>query len=75
LNLQFGYKFYMCRVGLMVKKRYRIHPAVACVAMVCLTVLAVVAQFHGQDSALKIAVASIISWILGVKLRRKLPIT
>jgi len=59
----------------MVKRRYRIHPLVACVAMVCLTVLALVAQFHGRDSALKIVVASIISWILGVKLRHKLPIT
>jgi len=59
----------------MVKKRYRIHPVVACLAMVCLTVLAVVAQFHGQDSGLKVVVASIISWILGVKLRHKLPLT
>jgi len=59
----------------VVRKRYRIHPVVACVGMVCLTVLALVAEFHHQDSALKVVVASIISWLLGVKLRHKLPIT
>jgi len=43
--------------------------------MICLTVIAVVAQFYHQDSGLKVIVASIIGWILGVKLRRKLPLT
>jgi len=57
------------------RKRYRIHPAVACTAMICLTVIAVVAQYYHQDSGLKVIVASIIGWILGVKLRRKLPLT
>jgi len=60
---------------LMGRKRFRIHPVVACVAMVCLTVLAVTAQVYHQDSMWKVVVASIISWILGVKLRHKLPLT
>jgi len=59
----------------MRRKRYRIHPLVASIAMICLTIIAVTAQHYHQNSTLKIIVASIISWLLGVKLRHKLPLT
>jgi len=58
-----------------VRKRLRIHPAVACTAMICITVLAVTAQYYGSDTTWKIIAASIIAWILGVKLRHILPVT
>jgi len=56
-------------------RRLRIHPAVACTAIVCITVLAVTAQHYGNDTTWKIIAASIIAWILGVKLRHILPVT
>jgi len=57
------------------RKRYRIHPAVACTGIICLTLLAIVSQIMHGDAALKIFIASIIAFILGVKIRVKLPIT
>jgi len=43
--------------------------------MICITVLAVTAQYYGSDTTWKIIAASIIAWILGVKLRHILPVT
>jgi len=57
------------------KKRYRIHPAIACTGIMCLTILAIISQVLGNNSTLKIFVAGVIAFILGVKVRVKLPIT
>jgi len=43
--------------------------------MICITLLAVVAEHYGSDTTWKIIAVSIIAWILGVKLRRILPVT
>ncbi|MEM2197260.1 MAG: hypothetical protein QW290_09295 [Sulfolobales archaeon] len=60
----------------MSKRRYRIHPAVAVTAIICLTAMAITAQLHsGADSSLKVLIASIIGLIVGVKVRVKLPLT
>jgi len=56
-------------------KRLRIHPAIACTAMACVTVLAITAQHYGSDATWKILAAGVICWILGVKLRHVLPVT
>jgi len=59
------------------RRRYRVHPGVAIAAIVCVTTLAVAAEhFNPQEGeAWKILAASIICWILGVKLRHILPVT
>jgi len=56
-------------------KRMRIHPLVACTGLICVTALAITAQAYDGAEFWKWIAIAIISWILGVKLRVKLPIT
>jgi len=56
-------------------RRLRIHPAVACTAIICITILAVTAQHYGNNATWKVVAAAIIAWVLGVKLRHILPVT
>jgi len=53
-------------------RRLPIHPAVAVTGIACLTVLAVAAEHYHpeEDSLLKMMVIGIISYILGVKMRK-----
>jgi len=56
-------------------KRFRIHPLVAVTAIICITALAITAQAYDGTEFWKWIAISIIAWILGVKLRVKLPLT
>ena len=59
------------------KKRVRIHPAIACTAILALTILCISAEFHSQDPlvSFKLAIAAIIAAIAGIKVRHVLPVT
>ena len=61
----------------MLKKRARIHPAIAVTAMVCLSAMAIAAEILGNSLGenMKIGSAAIIACLLGIKLRDKLPLT
>ena len=59
------------------KKRARIHPVIACTAILALVVLGISAEFHSQDPLVpfKLAIAAIIAGIAGIKVRYRLPVT
>jgi hypothetical protein len=54
-------------------KRHRIHPAVACTAIVCLTAMAISAELHTGEPLvnLKIFFGTLIGLIAGIKVRHK----
>jgi len=58
-------------------KRKRIHPAIAITAMVCITILALGTQWLGTGGYewLKVVAAGVIMWLVGIKVRPKLPLT
>ncbi|MEM2234017.1 MAG: hypothetical protein QXP81_10825 [Nitrososphaerota archaeon] len=57
--------------------RHRIHPLVAIVAIIAITLLCLSAEYHSNEPlvSLKIFAVSIIALICGIKLRRILPVT
>jgi len=60
------------------KKRYRIHPGIAITAIICLTAIAISAKLVYEESTaiiLEQLIIFIIAFVVGVKLRHKLPIT
>jgi len=56
-------------------RRLRVHPGVAIAAIAALVILAIAAQHYGHDGTYKLLAIAAIFWLLGVKLRRVLPIT
>jgi spore maturation protein SpmA len=58
-------------------RRHRIHPAVACVSIVCLTIITISAEYHAHDPlvSFKIFIATLIGLIAGVKIRNRVPVT
>ena len=59
------------------KKRARIHPAVACTAILALVIICISAELHFGDPlvSFKLAIVAIIAAIAGIKVRRVLPVT
>ena len=60
-----------------VKRRARIHPAIACTAIIALVVLCVSAELHSSEPlvSFKLAITAIIAAIAGIKVRHVLPVT
>jgi len=58
-------------------KRRRIHPGIAIVAAICITALAITPELlHSSGYEwLKIIAAGVIMWLVGIKIRPKLPLT
>jgi len=56
-------------------RRLRVHPGIAIAAIAGLVILAIAAQHYGQDGVYKLLAVAAIFWLLGVKLRKVLPIT
>ena len=59
------------------KKQARIHPAIACCAILCLTLLCISAEFHSEDAlvSFKLVIVAIMAAIAGIKVRHVLPVT
>lgn len=59
------------------RSRYRMHPLVAVVAIVAITLLCLSAEQHSGEPlvSLKIFAVSVIGLICGIKLRHILPVT
>ena len=60
------------------KKRARVHPLIAITAIIALTAMAITQELLGEGTPtnqLKLVAASLIFWLLGIKMRNKLPLT